>query len=118
MKRFGVGETGRAGPPNTNAEPFRIQDYGQTAARLEAMAQQLTELLVTFDRTIGSTNLAQLAAQAGPVVQQARTSGKEVVDYAFRKAILLAGIVLVATLIYRFLSIRIKPASHSKLNSP
>jgi hypothetical protein len=35
MKRFGVGETNSAGPPKTNAEPFRIQDYAQTAAQLE-----------------------------------------------------------------------------------
>ena len=36
MKRFGVGETNNASPPSTNAEPFRIQDYGQTAVQLEA----------------------------------------------------------------------------------
>jgi len=40
MKRFGVGETNNAGPPKTNAEPFRIQDYGQTAVQLEAAARQ------------------------------------------------------------------------------
>ena len=76
MKRFGVGETNNAGPPATNAEPFRIQDYTQTAAQLEATARQLTELLVTLDQTLGSTNLAKLTAQVGPVVQQAQTGGE------------------------------------------
>jgi ABC-type transporter Mla subunit MlaD len=117
MKRFGVGETNSAGPPKTNAEPFRIQDYAQTAAQLEATARQLTELLVTLDQTLGSTNLLQLSAQVGPVVQQAQTGGKEIVDYVFWKGFLLVVIALLAALIYRFLVVRIiKP--NSKSNSP
>jgi hypothetical protein len=107
MKRFGVGETNSTGPAPTNAEPFRIQDYTQTAAQLEATAKQLTELLVTLDQTLGSTNLAKLTAQVGPVVQQAQTSSKEVVDYAFRKGVLLVAIVLLAALIFRFLAGRL-----------
>jgi len=117
MKRFGVGETNNVRPAKTNAEPFRIQNYTETAAQLEATARQLTDLLVTLDRTLGSTNLTQLSAQVGPVVQKAQTSGKEVVDYAFKKAILLVMIGLVAALIYRFLSTRFNPATHSKPNS-
>jgi len=35
-------------------------------------------LLVTLDRT----NLLQLSTQVGPVVQQARAGGKDVLDYA------------------------------------
>ncbi len=112
MKRFGVGETNRAPSSKTNAEPFRIQDYAQTAAQLEATARQLTELLVTLDRTLGSTNLTQLSTQIAPVVQQARTSGKEIVDYAFWKGILLLVIALLAALIYRFLAARLTPAKH------
>lgn len=105
MRRFGVGETNNA-PPATNAEPFRILDYAQTATQLEAAARQLTELLVTLDRTIGSTNFAQLSAQAAPVVAQAQASGKEVVDYAFWRAILLVAVVLGAALLYRWISTR------------
>ncbi|MGO8836241.1 MAG: hypothetical protein ACLQAH_04730 [Limisphaerales bacterium] len=111
MKRFGVGETNSAGPPPTNAEPFRIQDYTATAAQLEATARQLTELLVTLDQTLGSTNLAKLTAQVGPVVQQAQSSGKEIVNYAFWKGILLVVVMLLAALIYRFLVNRIFPKS-------
>ena len=109
MKRFGVGETNNAGPKATNAEPFRSQDYTQTAAQLEKTARQLTELLITLDQTLGSTNLAKLTAQAGPVVQQAQTSSKEIVDYAFWKGILLVGVVLLAALIYRFVATRQLP---------
>ncbi len=107
MKRFGVGETNNVSSPDTNSAPFRIQDYTATAAQLEATARQLTELLVTLDRTIGSTNLAQLSAQVGPAIQQAQTGGKEIVDYAFWKGILLVVIALVAALFYRFLSNRL-----------
>jgi hypothetical protein len=108
MKRFGVGETNQPGPPpDTNSPPFRIQDYGQTAVQVEAMARQVTELVRTLDQTLDSTNLSKLAAQVGPVVQQAQTGGKGVVDYAFWKGILLAAIALVAALIYRFISARL-----------
>jgi cytochrome c556 len=117
MKRFGVGETNNAGPPATNSRPFNIQDYTATAAQLAVTAQQLTELLVTLDQTLGSTNLAKLSAQIGPVVQQAQTDGKEVVDYAFWKGILLVVIVLLAALIYRFLVTRLFPPGKTKINS-
>ena len=106
MKRFGVGETNRSGPPATNAEPFRIQDYGQTATRLEAAARQLTTLLVTLNQTIESTNLVNLSAQVGPVVQQAQSSGKDIVDHAFLKAMLLVVVIFLAALLYRWLTTR------------
>jgi hypothetical protein len=111
MKLFGVGDTNSAGPPDTNSQPFRIQDYTQTAAQLEATSRQLTELLVTLNRTIGSTNLLQLSEQVGPAVQRAQTGSKEVVDYAFWKGILLVVIMLAAALIYRFLAMRMKATS-------
>jgi len=106
MQRFGVGETNSPPAAETNTEPFRITDYQQTAAQLETTARQLTELLVTLDQTMGSTNLAQLSAQVGPVVQQAQTSGKEIVNYAFWKAVCLVGIVLLAAVIYRLVARR------------
>ena len=116
MKRFGVGETNNARPPHTNSEPFRVRDYAATAVQLQATARQLTELLVTLDRTIGSTNLAQLSTQVGPVVQHAQTGGKQIVDYAFWKGILFAAIALMVALIYRFLGARLTPATNSKSN--
>jgi hypothetical protein len=117
MRRFGVGETNNAAPPDTNSSPFRIQDYGQTAVQLEGAARQLTELLQTLDQILGSTNLASLAAKVSPAVQQAQTGGKEIVDYAFWKGILLVTLALVAALLYRFLGTRLTPAKSSKSNS-
>ena len=120
MKRFGVGETDKTNPPptTTNTEPFRIQNYTVTASQLQSTARQLTELLVTFDRTIGSTNLLQLSGQISPVVQQAQTGGKEIVNYAFLKGILLVAVGLAAALIYRLFSARLTSAKRSQPNSP
>jgi hypothetical protein len=117
MQRFGVGETNRAGPEGSNAAPFRIQDYGQTAAQLATTARELTELLHTLDRTLGSTNLLQLSAQISPAVRQANASGKEIVDYAFWKGVLLAALVVVGLLAYRVVGARCIPPSGSKSNS-
>ena len=118
MKRFGVGETNYAAPPDTNSQPFQILDYAQTATRMESMARQLTELVRTLDQTLGDTNLARLSAQVAPVVQQARTGGKEIVDHAFWKGILAISIALVAALIYRTLSPRLTPATRSTNSAP
>ena len=106
MKRFGVGETNSASPPATNSHPFNILDYAQTAGALEKMARQLTELLRTVEETTGPTNLGRLAAQLSPAVQQAQTGGKELVDHAFWRGLLLVGIVLAAALLYRLLAPR------------
>ncbi len=115
MKRLGIGDTNNVKAASTNAEPFRIQDYTATVAQLEVTARQLTELLITVDQTLGSTNLAKLTAQVSPAVQQVQTSGKEVVDYAFWKGILLVVIAFFLALIYRFLSahlLKSKPSAN------
>jgi hypothetical protein len=88
MQRFGVGEPENTGTPDTDAEPFRILDYAQTATQLEAAARQTTDLVRALDQALASTNLAQVLAQIDPVVEKAQTGGQEIVDYAFRKAVL------------------------------
>jgi hypothetical protein len=119
MQRFGVGETNQpSAPSETNSPPFNILDYGQTAARVESMARQITELVKTLDQTLDSTNLSKLSTQMGPVVQKAQTGGKEVVDYAFWRGVILVVIALIAALIYRFISIRLRAAVGSKANAP
>ena len=107
MKRFGVGEPPPPGPKPPAGAPFRIQDYTQSAAQFEATARQLTELLRSVDQSLASPNLTKLTAQVSPVVQEAKMSGKEVVDYAFVRGLLLVAAVLVAALLYRYLSPRL-----------
>jgi hypothetical protein len=117
MKRFGVGEPKPDEAPAAKGEPFRIKDYAETAAQLEQMSLRLTELIRTFDQTLGSPNLSQLAAQVKPVVQQAQAGGKEVVDYAFWRGMMLVGSALAAALAYRFLAMRLSRPTQSKQGS-
>ncbi len=110
MRRFGVGETTDNSPPKTDAEPFRILDYAQTATQLEAAARQLTDLVRTLDQTLASTNLARLSGQVRPVVERAQAGGQEIVDHAFRKAVLFVAIacamVLLTIQLNRWLNFR------------
>jgi hypothetical protein len=106
MARFGVGETNSAAaaasdPNATPAEPFRIQDYGETAARLEAAARQLTELLANLNVSLSDSNVTRLSAQVRPVVQDATRGGKELVNHVFWRAAALLGLLLAAGLIYQ-----------------
>jgi hypothetical protein len=108
MKRFGVGETNLAASTSADpaSEPFRIQDYGQAAERIEGAARELRGLLGAINDTLGSTNLSQVPAHLAPAVQHARDSGQELVDYAFRKGIQLIIVALAAGLAFRFLAVR------------
>lgn len=106
MKRFGVGEPNSHSEAKAAAEPFRIQDYQQTAAQLESTARQLTELLVTADKTMGSSNLTGLSVQAGELVNRTQASGKDLVNYAFWKGILFLAIVFCTFILYRIGSSR------------
>ena len=116
MERFGVGEPAAASQPaSSNAEPFRILDYAQTATQLEAAARELTLLLLTFDQTLASTNLAELPIQVGMAFEQAQAGSREVVDHAFWRAILLVLAVLVAALLYRLVASRLTPATRSRI---
>jgi hypothetical protein len=115
MKRLGVGAPKPPGSPA--GEPFRIQDYTQTAAQLEATARQLTELIHALDRTLSPANLAQLSAQVAPAVQQVQAGGKSVVDYAFWRGVLLVAVILAAALIYRLVAARLLAAPRSKSNA-
>ncbi len=93
-----------SGPPKTNSEPFRIQDYTEAAAQIDATAQRLTEVLQRFDQTLGSTNLAAASAQATVAVQAAEAGGRALVEYAFWKSLLLlacACVLFLATAVLR-----------------
>lgn len=111
LKMFGVGETNNPAPPDTNSQPFRIQDYTQTAAQLGATARQLTELINALNSTLTSTNLLALSDKLEPAVQRAETGGKAVVDYAFWKGVLLVGLALIAAMAYRLVANRRKSPS-------
>jgi len=107
-----AGGTSRAEAGAPPSEPFRIRDYGVAAARLEAAAQRLTELLRTFDQTLGASSREALAEEIAPVVRRTRAEGEALVDHLFRRALQFVGAVLLAALAYRLLTWRLSRATH------
>jgi hypothetical protein len=100
-----------AGPRDPGAEPFRIQEYTDAAAQIHATATELVVLLQALDGLASSPHLAQVSAQFSVLTQQVQTSGREVVDYAFQRALLLVvlgcGAVLATALVYQVLNARL-----------
>jgi hypothetical protein len=100
-----------SGPQEPSAEPFRIREYTDAAAQIHATATELVVLLQALDGLAGSPHLAQVSSQFSVLTQRAQTSGKEVVDYAFQRALLLVllgcGAVFATALVYRVLNARL-----------
>lgn len=97
----GMQETAAAQPalkaePGGAAPHSAIEDYTESARRIELAAQQLTEFLQTLNQTLQPANLDRLSAQVAPVVQQAQAGGRAVTDYAFRTAMLLVAFTCVS----------------------
>lgn len=112
MKRLGVGE---APPPDKKpSEPVKISEVTEAIVRLEATSKQLTELVKSVHGTLDSVDAAKISSQVTPVIQQAQAGGKDVVDYAFGRALMFVAAVVIAALLYRFISVRIKPPAPSK----
>jgi hypothetical protein len=90
------------GAAHTESEPFRIQDYVEAAQHLDSVAQRLTDLLLTLDETLASTNLAQVSI----AVRQAEVGGRAVVNYTFRTAVVFVAItcacVLASALLFQW----------------
>jgi hypothetical protein len=108
MKRFGVGEP-FASPPDTNAPPFRILEYAQTAGQVAMMAQELDVLLKDLGSTLDSPALDKRMADLDALTARVRGGAKSVLNHAF---LLAAGLVLFAfgcALGYRRLSNRSGP---------
>jgi hypothetical protein len=100
-----------AGPPDPNTPPFRINDYTAAAAQIQAAATELVALLQALDGLAGSSHLAQVSSQFSVLTQYVQSSGREVVDYAFQRGLLLVilccGVVLITALVYRILAARL-----------
>jgi len=113
MKRFGVGEPRTNAAPRTNSQPFRILDYGTTAAQIGSMAKDLNTLI---------TSVNQSVPQLTQVSQQATADAQRVVHRAFRLGlvlilVLLAGSVL-AALAYRILANKLAGAGRPSSSPP
>ncbi len=100
MKRFGVGEPNQSSP-DTNAPPFNILDYAQTAERIATMAQQLDAVIKDAGTTLDSPALDKRIHDLNDLAAGARADVKSVLNHAFLLAAGLIGLALVAAMIYR-----------------
>lgn len=101
MKRFGVGEIQPETSQEQTSAPFNILDYAKTASSLESAAQKITELLRTLDQTTNSANLSRITEQINPFINQTQKEGKNLVDYAFYRVLLVIISVTIAALIFK-----------------
>ena len=83
-------------PSDPNSEPFRINDYTAAAAQINATAQDLVKLLQAFDQTLSPANFDALATRLDTLTRQSQATGKELVDYAFKRTLAL-GLILMAS---------------------
>jgi len=120
LERMGVDSSKSNAPPaqtqaaaREESTPFRIQDYSEAAERLEASALRLTELLQTFDQTLGANSREALAVQLDPVVRRTRAETEALIDHLFHRALQLIGALLLAALAYRLIASRISRAPRS-----
>ena len=81
-------------PSAPNSEPFRISEYTLIATQINSTAESLTQLLSVFDETKSPERFNALSERMNMLSKQAQTIGKEVVDYAFTKLLLL-GVILI-----------------------
>ncbi len=84
----------QASPSNPNSEPFRINDYTAAAAQINATTQNLVKLLQTFEQTVAPEKLDVFSTRLDALTRQTQASGKELVDYTFRRTLFLALILM------------------------
>lgn len=98
-------------PRERSSEPFRIKDYAETAEAIGGMAQRLAELLGGLKPALDPETFARLSAQAEAVAARTQARGQDLVDYAFRKALIFvalsAVLALASGLAFRFLAARL-----------
>jgi hypothetical protein len=83
---------------STNSRPFDVLDYGKAATDVAGMASNLNQLLTSVNQTM---------PQAAKLTQQAQMDARQVVDHAFRLALVLCLVIFAgavcAALLYRVL---------------
>ena len=83
----------------TKTEPFRITDFTVAATKINTTVQQLAKLLEAFSQTASPERLDDFSARFDSLNRQAQATGKEVVDYAFYKLLLLLGFTAATVLL-------------------
>ncbi|WP_460026134.1 hypothetical protein [Methyloparacoccus murrellii] len=99
-------------PSNPDSPPFEIKDYAATALEINRMALRLTETLKTFQALLNPATFENLATQAERITQTTQARSEALVDYAFRRLLILfalaAVIVVASALGYQWLLARLR----------
>lgn len=108
MKRFGVGEPRDDRPRDTNAPPFRILDYAETADHLTTAARELDTLIRDLGTTLDSPALDRRTRELATAVQRAQADTRALLNHAARLAAGLVLLVFACALAWRRLT-RVQP---------
>ncbi len=71
-----------------NTPPFRIKDYEESAAKIEAMADRLTQLLKTLEPLLAPEQLERLTQIVDQATQQAEIRSRSLVNHVFWQGLL------------------------------
>ena len=104
MARFDKGPSDSTS--KSTQEPFRIKDYADTAAEMGRLLERLTTLVDTLQPILVPDAVARLSSAVDTIAAKTQARGQAVVDYAFRRGLLLIFAVFVAALAYRVLVAR------------
>ncbi len=108
-----VGVLARPAPPGAPpSRPFDVTEYTRALEQLGRSASELEALLRAVDR-----DAPRVAALIGEAGREASDRGRALVDHAFRRlltlSLLLVAAVLVAALLYRWVTLRLLRANES-----
>jgi len=96
------------GESDANDAPFQIEPYAQTIRELTSTIQELNTLIASTDSLLGSSNLddrlKQLDAISASNLLGARSHMASLIDLGFTRAAMLAVLIFVLALGYRFLT--------------
>ena len=99
-------------PVNPNSEPFRIKDYGETAEQINRMSVQVMAMFKTAETLLDPARTAKVATQFEQLSKDTQARSEAVIDYAFRKALLLVTIAVVmlviSGLLYQWLTLLLR----------
>ena len=99
----------------SNSEPFRIQDWTETAIQISNATQQLDGLLTRLPQTLDADNQSKMVQQIEAMSKQVKAEGESMLKYVFVLGTLFVAVsclLLLATgLLYRALSAKLFASS-------
>lgn len=108
-----TGASSDKAPPNPESasRPFDVREYGTAAAELARAAAELRSTLLELDRLLDESRVDRATNRvdesARRATESATAAAEGIIDHAFRRALILVGVVLLAAGTYRLLANRL-----------